>query len=209
MRRTATKPLTILDAARDGKLFKRWFRDQATWRAWFAFLAALFALPMSADELAIFRECTGRSSPPLAPVSEAWLACGRRAGKSFVLALIAVYLACFRDWRPFLQPGERATILILAVDRRQARVIFRYVRGLLTNIPLLAQMVDRETAGSFDLTNSLTIEITTASFRTTRGYTIAAALCDELAFWPSDESAEPDYEVLDALRPAWRRCPAR
>ena len=34
-----------------------------------------------------------------------------------------------------------------------------------------------------------------------RGYTIVAALCDELAFWPTDDSAEPDYEVLNALRP--------
>jgi hypothetical protein len=40
----------------------------------------------------------------------------------------------------------------------------------------------------------------TASFRSTRGYTIVAALCDEVAFWPSEDSASPDYGVLDALR---------
>jgi hypothetical protein len=73
-----------------------------------------------------------------------------------------VLLASFRDWRPFLQKGERATILIIACDRRQARVIFRYVRGLLTNIPLLSGMIEREIAESFDLKNSITIEITTA-----------------------------------------------
>ena len=83
----------------------------------------------------------------------------------------------------------------------------RYVRGLLTNIPLLSGMIERETAESFDLKNSITIEITTASFRTTRGYTIAAALCDEIAFWPSEESAEPDYEILDALRPGMATLP--
>jgi hypothetical protein len=34
-----------------------------------------------------------------------------------------------------------------------------------------------------------------ASFRSTRGYAIAAAICDELAFWQNDNySAEPDYE---------------
>jgi hypothetical protein len=37
-------------------------------------------------------------TPPSDGVTEAWLICGRRAGKSFVLALIAVYLAIFRDW---------------------------------------------------------------------------------------------------------------
>ena len=208
MRRPVAKPpITILDAVRDTKLFAPWFRDEATWRAWFAFLAALFALPMTEEQLAIYRERTGRQTPPSAPATEAWLACGRRAGKSFVLALIAVFLAAFRDWRPFLQKGERATILVIACDRRQARTILRYVRGLLTNIPMLTAMIERETREAFDLKNSITIEITTASFRTTRGYTIAAALCDEIAFWPSEESAEPDYEVLDALRPGMATLP--
>jgi hypothetical protein len=199
--------LTIIDAVRDSKLFAPWFRDQSTWAAWFAFLAALFALPMTTGELAIYRERTGRTEPPINRATEAWLACGRRAGKSFVLALCAVFLACFQNYRQFLQPGERATVLILACDRRQARVIFRYVRGLLTGVPMLAAMIERETAESFDLTNGITIEVATASYRTTRGYTLAAALCDEIAFWPSDDSAEPDYAVLDALRPGMATLP--
>jgi hypothetical protein len=40
--------VTILDAVRDPKLFAPWFRDPSTWRAWFAFLATLFALPTDA-----------------------------------------------------------------------------------------------------------------------------------------------------------------
>ena len=198
---------TILAAIRDAKLFAPWFRDRETWQAWFAFVTALFCLPMTSEQLAIYRARTGRTEPSSSPHSEAWLVCGRRAGKSFILALIAVFLACFRDYQPFLQKGERATVLIIACDRRQARVIFRYVRGLLTSVPMLAAMIQRETAESFDLANGITIEVATASYRTTRGYTIAAALCDEIAFWPSDEAAEPDYEVLDALRPGMATLP--
>ena len=44
-----------------------------------------------------------------------------RPAKSFVLATIAVFLACFRDWRPHLGPGERGTVMVIAADRRQAR----------------------------------------------------------------------------------------
>jgi hypothetical protein len=55
-----------------------------------------------------------------------------------MLALVAVFLACFRDWQPYLAPGERATIMVIATDRRQARVIFRYIRALLTMVPMLA-----------------------------------------------------------------------
>jgi hypothetical protein len=207
VRRSLPKRLTLIDAVRDPTLFGKWFHVPETWAAWFGFMAALFALPMTAGEFALYRAHTGRAKPPRKPATEGWLICGRRAGKSFVLALVAVYLAAFRDWRPHLQTGERATILIIACDRRQARVIFRYVRGLLTNIPLLAAMIERETAEAFDLKNSVTIEITTASFRTTRGYTIAAALLDEIAFWPNEDAAEPDYEILDALRPGMATLP--
>jgi hypothetical protein len=203
----ARPPLTILDAINDGKLFAPWFKDRETWAAWFAFLAALFALPMTPDQLAIFQRCTGRTEPPSAPASEGWLICGRRSGKSFTLALIAVFLACFHNYRKYLAPGERGTVLVIATDRKQARVITRYIRALLTGVPMLKRMVVRETAESFDLTNSVTIEVGTASFRSVRGYTIIAALLDELAFWPTDDSAQPDYEILDAIRPGMATIP--
>ncbi|MCJ2138456.1 hypothetical protein [Methylobacterium sp. E-066] len=199
--------MNLLKAMSDPKLFGPWFKDAETWSAWRGFVGALFGLPLSEAEATTYRACTGRSEAPEAAATEAWLICGRRAGKSFVLALIAVYLACFRDYRQYLAPGERATILIIATDRRQARTIFRYIRGLLTEVPMLARMIERETADEFDLTNRVTIEVGTSSYRAVRGRTLAAALCDELAFWPSDTSASPDYEILDALRPAMATIP--
>src|SRR5262249_5254886 len=200
--------MNILEAMRDPNLFAPWFlRDSATWAAWRAFLAALFALKMTNDHCAIFKECTGRSTPPQQPATEAWLVCGRRAGKSFILALCAVFLACFYNYRRYLAPGERATVLIIATNSKQARVIFRYVRALLTYIPMLTKLIERETTDSFDLSNGTTIEVHPASFKTTRGYTIAAALCDEISFWPHEDAAEPDYEVLNALRPGMATIP--
>jgi hypothetical protein len=197
---------TILAATRDPNLFAPWFKNRATWAAWFAFLAALFGLPMTAEQLAIFKECTGRDSAPTRPAKEGWLIVGRRGGKSFVLALLAVFLACFFDYTPYLAPGERGTIMIIARDRQQSRIILRYI-GALLRVPLLAQLIVRETTEAFDLDNAVTIEVHTASFRSTRGYAIIAALCDELAFWPSDNSAEPDYEVINALKPGMAQFP--
>jgi hypothetical protein len=198
---------TLLDAVRDRNLFASWFKNEATWRSWFAFITALFALPMTDEQLAIYQRCTERGAVPVAPASEAWLVCGRRAGKSFILALCAVFLATFRDYRAHLAPGERGTIMIIAADRKQARVIFRYIRALLLEVPMLACMVERETAEAFDLNNRVSIEVAVASYRSTRGYTLVAALCDEIAFWPTDDAAEPDYEVLHALRPGMSTIP--
>ena len=138
--------ISILDAVEDPKLFGPWFSGRDTWAAWFAFLAALFGLPMMPDQLALYQQCTGRSVAPTAPAREGWLVCGRRAGKSFVLALIAVFLAFARDYMQYLAPGERATILVLAADRKQARVIFRYISALLKQVPMLAQMIENERA---------------------------------------------------------------
>lgn len=206
-KRRVTNP-TILDAIDHPSLFAPWFRDKSTWTSWLVFLAVMFGLPLRTNQLALYRQCTDRNEAPNQPHHEGWLICGRRAGKSFVLALIAVFLACFRDYRQYLLPGERGTILIIAADRRQARVIFRYVRGLLTNVRMLADMIERETSDAFDLKNSITIEIAAGSFRTTRGYTLVAALCDEIAYWSTDEdSADPDVEILTALRPGMATIP--
>jgi hypothetical protein len=199
--------VNILDALDDPNVFGVFFRA-GTWDAWRVFLAALFGLPMTDDQLATYRQFTGRSTPPNKPLQESWLVCGRRAGKSFVLATIAVFLAAFKDWRPYLAPGEVGVIMIIAADRRQARVIMGYCTGLLKGVPMLAKLIEAETRETIELRNRVTIEIHTASFRTTRGYTIVAALLDELAYWATDEaSAEPDTEVINAVRPGMSTIP--
>lgn len=191
---------TILEALDDSDLLGPHFRG-STWDAWRAFLAALFGLPMDDAQLGAYRAHTGRQEPPTAPFRETALICGRRGGKSRILALVAVFLATVPDYSDRLAPGEVATIAVIAADRRQARGIFRFISGLLRHTALLAPLIESETADSITLTNNVVIEIHTASFRVTRGYSLAAALCDEVAFWRSDESANPDEEILAALRP--------
>lgn len=206
---TPARPLSLLDAIADDELFAPWFaKDPAGWTAWFSFLKALFGLPMSGEQARIFRECTGRTELQTAVAREAFLICGRRSGKSFILALVSTFLACFHNYKQYLAPGERAVVLILAADRKQSRVILRFVSALLKNIPALAKLIEREWAEGFDLRNSVSIEIATSSFRSTRGYTLAAICADELAWWSSDEnSANPDTEVLKAVRPAMATIP--
>jgi hypothetical protein len=193
--------MNILQAIDDPKVFSHHFHG-GTWDGWRVFLAALFALPMTNEQLAFYQNHTGRTTLPTEPLHEAWLICGRRAGKSFVLAVIAIFLAAFKDWRPQLGPGEVATIMIIAADRRQARVIMRYCLGLLKSVPMLAQLIKGETRETISLHNRVVLEIHTASFRSTRGYTVVAALLDEIGYWPVDEhSSAPDIEVLNAIKP--------
>lgn len=76
----------------------------------------MFGVPLEGAELAIFQKCTGRGSPSFLGYLEVSLVIGRRGGKSLIMALIAAYLACFFDWRPFLTGGEPAVIVIVAAD---------------------------------------------------------------------------------------------
>ncbi|HZK89493.1 MAG TPA: terminase large subunit [Stellaceae bacterium] len=198
---------TILDWMDHPDIWGSWFRDPVTWRAWRVFLAALFGLPVSRKDRALYRECTGRAAPSKSGFLAAWLVVGRRGGKSLILALIAVFLAFSQDWSPFLAPGERGTIMVIATDRKQARVIYRYAHALISEVPVLARFIERVTEETIDLSNRVTIEISSASFRRVRGYTLIAALLDELAFWRSEESANPDEEIIAALRPAMATIP--
>ena len=201
--------MTILDAMHDPKLFGPWFKDRDSWRAWKSFLAALFGLPMDANALAIYQRCTGRSRPPTEPATEAWMVVGRRGGKSRIAALIALFLATFRDYREYLAPGEVGMLPVIAAGRKQARTVMRYMTGLINAVPMLRQMLASEpTKEAIELTNRVTIEVLTASVAAVRNYTMVSAVCDEIAFWPTDEDgANPDVEILNALRPCMGTIP--
>jgi hypothetical protein len=111
-----------------------------------------------------------------------WTAIGQEPDIGCLLP--AFWLAL--HYRPYLVEGEHGVITIVAADRKQARNILRFIRGFL-EIPLLAKRVLRATAEGVDLKNRVSLEISTASHRSIRGYSVVARLTDELAFWPVDE----------------------
>lgn len=197
--------MTILDDLDNAELFAPHFPGD-TWKAWRAFLAALFALPMDEEALALYCHHTGRLGAPVRAFKEAVLICGRRGGKSRILALIAVFLA-MRDYSPYVVAGEVVTIPIIAADRKQARTIFRYVLGLIDKIPALADIKGVETGESVEVGEHVVIEIHTATYRGVRGYTLGTVLIDELAFLRDEASANPDEEILAAVRPGLSSIP--
>ncbi|MGH8490525.1 MAG: hypothetical protein ACREXS_17075 [Gammaproteobacteria bacterium] len=195
--------MNILEAIADPHLFGPWFKDASSWAGWRTFLGALFGLPV--EDPALHAQCTGGRPLPTKQAREAFLVVGRRGGKSFTCALIGVYLACFRTYR--LAPGETGIVMLIASDRRQARVLFRYVRAFLEGVPMLRALVVNVTAETIELANEINIEVHTCSYRSVRGYTVVAALCDEISFWRTEESANPDSEILAALKPAMATIP--
>lgn len=201
---------TIIEAMDDPEIFGGHFKPGEDWSAWRMFLKALFALPMNNAELVIFRELTDRDTPPAKPCKEATLICGRRGGKSRILALIAAFLACFVDHAPYLSVGEVATIPIVASDKMQARSVMRYIMGFLENTPVLAPLIKNPKIAhtwGVELTNRVVIEVSVAKFSAVRSYTVVAFIGDEIAFWPAEDSANPDVEIISAVQPGMLTIP--
>jgi hypothetical protein len=192
--------IDIRTAMTDPNLFGPVFSGPS-FAAWRALLAGFYALPLDDSEAEIWRTLTGRAELPTGSHNELWVVAGRRAGKSHVAALMALHEALFVDRRDKLAPGEVATVMVIAGDRRQARTTMRYVSGLVNANPMPRRMVVRENSEAIEFDNRTAIEIPTASFRAVRGYTLSAAICDEIAFW-HDEGASPDTEIVAAIRPA-------
>lgn len=205
--RAKPPPITIVDAMNDPDIFGPWFRDRESFAAWFVVLKVIFGLPLDAAELAIFQRHTGRTSPAPGGYFDICLVIGRRGGKSLALATIAAFLSAFVDWTPFLTGGEKATIIVVAADRKTAAVTMGYLRQMLS-IPLLSGLIVRETVDVIELSNGAQVEVVTPNFKSIRGRTVVCGIADELAFWEVDEhSASPDVAVIAALEPAMATVP--
>lgn len=191
--------MDIVTAMRDKNLFRPLFRDLSTWGSWIVALKAIFGLEMNNDELALFKQCTGRETPPQKPFKEVFLICGRRSGKTFIAALISAFLAVFQDHSKYLSMGERGSIVIIGVDKRQCQIIFRYLRTIFS-LPILKDLVEREVFETLQLTNKINIEVHSASYRSLRGLTVVGAVFEESGFWRS-EGPNVDTEIYVAVKP--------
>jgi hypothetical protein len=184
----------------DPKLLGPYFSGP-TWATWQAILKAAYAEVLDDGELALFRNVAGERDPPRRRVRELVVIAGRRSGKDSVASGIAT-AAAIMNYGPYLRPGERASVLCLAVDRAQARIVHRYIAGYFREIPLLKPLLRREDDDGLELTNNVEIIIATNSFRAVRGRTIACAIFDEAAFWRDENFANPDFEVYNAVMPS-------
>lgn len=182
--------------------FASWLGDPAAWRPWRAFLKTLAAVPLDPEERELFHRCTGRSREFDAPVSEAWVVVGRRGRKSAVAAVLGVHAAVHVDWSSVIAPGETARVIVVAVDKAQARIVRSYAEALLRSDPDLDRLIVGTDQESIALANGIVIQCVANNFRSIRGPAVVCAVFEELAFWRSDESANPDQEVLRAVRPS-------
>nr|BDD44417.1 hypothetical protein 2 [Pseudomonadaceae bacterium]BDD44423.1 hypothetical protein 7 [Pseudomonadaceae bacterium] len=195
-------PITIIDAIGDPNIL-----GDTLAPAQEAALRALYGLPMTEEQVAVVGRCAGAAWQAGEEYREAAFICGRRSGKSDKLASnVAIYEAFFRDHN--LSPGETGVVLLLAQNMRQAKVVKGYIEGKIRKSPILQRHVVANRAQELELDNGITIAIHPSSFRSIRGLSVVCCICDEIAFWWTEDAyANPDTEVVRAARPAMATFP--
>lgn len=190
---------SLPDAMLDPELFGPTF-SAPSYRNWVTVAKVLEGCSLDESELALYQQLTGRQTPPIEVCKEAYLIKPRRAGGTLFAAAVGLH-AALQDYRGRLGPGEVATVAMIASDRRQARQLMNYVKGLVSDSPMIQAEVINDTAESITFSHRVQLEVHTTSFRSTRGYSYVAVILDELAFFRDDLSANPDVELVRAVRP--------
>ncbi|KQP50560.1 hypothetical protein [Methylobacterium sp. Leaf108] len=196
-----TRICTMRHALEDPAIFGSVLPGES-WAAWRVVLIASQGEPLTDAERVIFTALTGRKREPDEPCDEVWGVVGRRGGKTRAFAVAAAYFAGCVDYEDRLAPGQRARLPVMATGVRAAKEAFAYLLGIFAEVPMFAEMLDGEpTQDTIRLTNRVDIEVAPANFKTVRAATLVAVICDEIAFWHIENAANPDKEILRALRP--------
>jgi hypothetical protein len=200
---TPSKPMvTIEQAMLDANLLGAGLGDPSTWKLWLTVLKAAFAIALTPEEAQAFAAVAGGRKPPTQRAKELWCVLGRRSGKSRMAAALAVYFAVLVDHTGKLAPGEVGYVYTLASTRDQAKAIRNYAEGFLRASPILSTMIEEVTAEEIRLRGGIVIAVHPSNFRSVRGRSLLACVFDEVSFWRSEESAQPDLEVYRAVLPA-------
>lgn len=200
--------MNIIEACKDEKLFLDYLdNDLSTWQPWLAALRVVYGLhppKWRPRGRKLIEQCTGRDVDQLPTVGfdVALFLTGRRSGKSRIAAVIAAYEAILAGREKKLKKGETGVVAVVSPTTKQSRIVKKYIRAIF-DTPLLKQEVLRDTQNGFELKNGIQVEILAGDWRTIRGYTIIAAIIDELCFFGVDAEAKvkSDTELIRAIEP--------
>ncbi len=152
--------------------------------------------------------------PPAYPgkeFPEAWLIGGRRIGKTDVFAsTIVAYEAICGGHEEYVRKGQPAMIALISQDLRMARYSLHFVKAAIESSPIGLKLIKNITADTIELHNGVMVSCVPPTLKAIRGYAVPVAVLDEVGVWYQEsDSANPDYEIYRALKPAQLQFPFR
>ncbi|MBA7561281.1 hypothetical protein ES695_07225 [Candidatus Atribacteria bacterium 1244-E10-H5-B2] len=170
-------------------------------------LKVLYGLPLNKKEIEIFNILTknkGKYKPGMEK-TEAVLALGARAGKSFLVSICALYEATVgwmnKPWKETLSVGEYVYVCIVATRELQARkIIQENCLRMLERSPMLKGLIKKSTDLEITLRNYVKIISGPCNSTALRGLPIIFLALDEIAFFRI-EGPKADEVIFNSLRP--------
>jgi len=173
-------------------------------------LRVLYGLPLSNDQEDIFSILTKSKGGRYVPgqvLSEAVLALGARAGKSFIASICALYEATRGTYKQYLDKGEFCYICLVATRELQSRkIIQENCLRMLENSPALKKWIIKSTDLEITLRNHIRIISGPCNSTALRGLPIAVLILDEIAFYRI-EGVKADETIFNSLRPRQAQFP--
>lgn len=198
--------MNIIKAVKDKNLFRHFLgSDLKTWKNWFTALRVLYGLNLSPKRKKIIKKCTGRDIKQLPKdFKTALFLVGRRSGKSRISAVIGAYEAALSGRQKLLSAGEQGMVAVLAPTKKQGRIVKNYLRAIFDSTLILQNEIVSETKDGFLLSNGVLIEILVGDWKAVRGYTLLAAIVDEVCFFGIDAESKvrSDTELIRAVKPS-------
>lgn len=174
-------------------------------------------------EVDLYEQMTDKEYDPLKDpiMNYIDLVVGRRGGKTTLAAALACYCTVKENWQPYLRKHPFATVLILSPTTDFSQEVLEVLRIMFEKSPILSRLIDpnrKNTQKTFNLKipfikvvsgkeeveySRVQVKVGAASKKSTRGIACCTAICDEIAYWGTDEKfAETDTQILRAVRPA-------
>jgi len=199
--------ISLAEAMRDQNLLGDVFAAESFW-PWHAVAKLISGELLDDRETELFHQCTGRTKLPTGPVTDLTLLNGRRGGKDRFMSAVAVHRAALAfDWSKTLSAGEQGVVILIGSDKKQAKILRRYCRGLLGK-PMFAKKISRITDELIEFKNGAALEVVTNDADLVRGRSVLALLGTEVCFWRTDpESNSSDEEVAAAAEPGMAMTP--
>lgn len=205
--------MNIIQAINDDRVFQPFLGELDSWRPWQTALRCLYGLPVqSQTSKDLIQQCTGRSwqSMPDDGFDTALFLTGRRSGKSRTAAIIGAYEAVLSGRHKRLAKGEQGLVAIISPTKKQSSIVAGYLRSVF-DTPVLRKEVASETAQGFLLRNGVQVAILSGDWRSVRGFTLLAAVVDEVCFLGLDveNKVKNDTELIQAIQPSLATCQGR
>ncbi|MBA7566468.1 hypothetical protein ES695_12305 [Candidatus Atribacteria bacterium 1244-E10-H5-B2] len=203
-KRKNLKDLSIIEFAENPVVLGLSFKKRPAQKV---ILKVLYGLPLNKKEIEIFKVLTkGKVEyKPGRELTEAVLALGARAGKSFLVSICALYEATVgwlnKPWKETLSPGEFVYVCVVATRELQARkIIQENCLRMLERSPMLKGLIKKSTDLEITLRNYVKIISGPCNSTALRGLPIIFLALDEIAFFRI-EGPRADIDIFNSLRP--------